>query len=271
MRLILITALVAACAAPAMAHDMWLQPRAFWAPSNALVPVTAYVGHGQSRERWAVADDRLLYLKSFGPRGSVDQRATLRPGALRGDLPIRLAGDGTHVLVLESGHAVSNLPAIRFNDYLKEEGLVPAQRLRAARRQTNTTGREIYSRRAKTLIQVGPLSGPQPQVTRPLGQTLEIVPDQNPYALAAGRPLAVRVLYQGRPLSGATVKLTNLESDAKPVAIRVTDAKGRAAFTMPRQGLWQLNTIWTRPITGDLRGDFDTTFASLSFGYPVSR
>ena len=268
MRPILLAAIASLLSSAVQAHDMWLQPRLFWTPSNPLALITAYVGHGQNRERGQVADDRLKLLKSFGPGGAVDHLATLRPGALRGDLPIRLNGDGTHVLVLESGHAVSELPAIRFNDYLKEEGLVPAQRLRASARQTNMPGREIYSRRAKTLIQVGRLSGAQPQVTRPVGQTLEIVPEQNPYALPPGRPLTVRVYYQGRPLPSATVKLNNLEADAKPVATRVTNAAGRAAFTLPRKGIRQLKVIWTRPINGDRRGDFDTTFASLSFGQP---
>lgn len=268
LRLALAFSLIAGCAT---AHDMWLQPRVFWAPPNALIPVAAFVGHGKARDRWTVDDSRLLVLRSVGPRAAVDQRATLRPGALSGDLPIRLVGDGTHVLFMESGHAVSDLPALRFNDYAKEEGLTPARRQRELARKTGEPGREIYSRRAKTLIQVGRLAGPQPQVTRPVGQTLEIVPERSPYELRPGQALPLKVLYHGRPLTGATVKLTNLDADDKPVATRLTDHAGRVAFPVPRQGRWQLNVIWTRPITGDPRGDFDTTFASLSFGFPSAR
>lgn len=267
MRSILLAVAVSLAAGAAQAHDMWLQPLRFWIPPDATVPVSAYVGHGKNRERWTVADNRLLVLRSLGPTGAVDQRARLRPGALAGDLPIRLTGNGTHVLVLESGHAESNLPALRFNDYLKEEGLTPAKRLREATRRTDAPGREIYSRRAKALIQVGPLSGQQPQVTRPVGQTLEIVPERNPYATAAG-PLPLRVFYNGKPLAGATVKLTNLDADDKPVATSLTNAAGRVAFNLPRRGKWQFNVIWTTPITGEPRGDFDTTFASLSLGFP---
>jgi hypothetical protein len=37
----------------------------------------------------------------------------------------------------------------------------------------------------------------------------------------------------------------------------------------PRQdGEWLLNVVWTRPLVGDPRGDWDTVFSSLTFGYP---
>jgi uncharacterized GH25 family protein len=81
----------------------------------------------------------------------------------------------------------------------------------------------------------------------------------------------VRVLFEGRPLPGALVKLTNLDADEKPVAMQRTDAAGRAVFTAPRSGSWLLNVVWTKPISGDRRGDFDTTFSSLTWGYPVER
>ncbi len=98
--------------------------------------------------------------------------------------------------------------------------------------------------------------------------TLEIVPERNPYNLGPARKLPLLVYYEGRPLPGALVKLTKLEQDAKPAAVQRTDGAGRTTFNVPRQGKWQLNVIWTKPISGNPKADFDTTFSSLSFGYP---
>lgn len=224
------------------------------------------VGHGQARQRWAVSNDRVLMLRRMGPDGAADLKGALRQAG-GADLALPFLTPGVHVLSMASSHAQSELPATRFNDYLKEEGLTPAARLREAEGRTRSSGREIYSRRAKSLVLVGsPSAADDAKVTRPLGMTLEIVPDRNPYTLKAGERLPVRVLYEGRPLAGAKVKLTDLDSDIKPLAILKTDDAGRAIFAVPRSGRWLLNVVWTRSIKGDPRGDFDTTFSSLTFG-----
>ncbi len=169
---------------------------------------------------------------------------------------------------MQSNHATSELPAIRFNDYAREEGLVPILAARKAAGKTNSPGRERYSRRAKALIQVGQASAAnQAFATRPIGLKLEIVPDRNPYALGANRMLPVHVLYNGRRLPNATVKLTNLGADERPVAIAVTDQRGQARFRVPTTGAWLLNVIWSEPVRNDPKVEFDTTFSSLTFGY----
>ena len=255
-----------AIAAPAQAHDFWLQPRSFNIPVASPDPTIIEVGHGPFRTRWSGALDRVVMFRSVGPGGSIDRRGDLHPNSDR-DAVLTFNSPGVHVLAFESTHAVSNLPSIRYNDYIKIEGLTPAIAYRARTHTADTPGREIYSRRCKALIQVGAPGGAQPQLMRPLGLTLEIVPDRNPYTLAPGQVLPVHVLYRGHPLAGALVKLTNLEFDVRPVAMHLTDAAGRTAFDVPRTGDWLINVIWTEPIKGDPNGDFDTTFSSLTFGF----
>lgn len=271
----LVTSALAALlvAGPVLAHDFWILPNPFWVAPGGVTAASMQVGHGQDNERWNVDVRRVLMLRSVGPGGAVaDRLAEVRASGLGRDTPLRFAAPGTHLLAMESTHAVSELPAIRFNDYLALEGLTPAQIQRQRTRTTDRGGREIYSRRAKALIQVGPYSAAgQAHVTRPLGLTLEIVPESNPYGLRAGQPLAVRIYYQGRLQPGALVKFYDLSADAEPVATVRSDAQGRAVFRMPARGSWLINVIWTRPITGDPRGDFDTTFSSLSFGLPPAR
>ena len=272
MRLVWLSLAALAWGAPALAHDFWLQPRSYWPGTDGVTPVSIQVGHGPDRETWGADPSRVVLLRSLSSSGLVDRRAELRGAPQGGDATMRFAGPGAHVLALQTSHAESELPALRFNDFLKEEGLTPAIQLRQKTRTTQKPGREIYSRRAKALVQVGPVTpADTARVLTPLGLSLEIVPERNPYALRPNEPLPVRVLYEGRPLAGALVKLTNLAADAKPLQTRLSDAQGRAAFVVPRSGAWLINVIWTKAIAGDPRGDFDTTFSSLTFGYPPGR
>ena len=266
---VLIVAALAVAAGPVAAHDFWVQPRIYHVAPGGPVPLTLQVGHGPDRQRWLTDVARVLRFRAKGPSGWTDLKPALKPGGEL-DATVSFRVPGAYVLALESTHAESDLPAIRFNDYAKVEGLAPAIAYRERTRSADTNGRETYSRRGKALVQVGPASAADdPRVTTPLGLTLEVVPERNPYTLREGEPLPVRVLYEGRPLAGALVKLTNLAFDARPLETRLTDAAGRASFEVPRTGAWLVNVIWTKRITGNPKADFDTVFSSLTFAFPA--
>jgi uncharacterized GH25 family protein len=112
------------------------------------------------------------------------------------------------------------------------------------------------------------IAQPQQRVTEPVGLQLEIVPEVNPYQKPQPATLPVRVFFEGQPLPGALVKLTDLREDASPYETQLTDRNGRAIFEMPQTGSWLLNVIWTKPLSSAEKTDFETVFSSLSFGFP---
>lgn len=257
-------------ASSVMAHDFWLQPTQFWLTPETVTPMTLQVGHGPFRQRSPIASRRITRFEAIAPNGAAtDLRRELHLSASTGDCDLRFQAPGAYVLVLETDdRAQSHLPAIRFNDYLNVEGLTPALDRRQRTHRMDAMGSENYSRRAKSIVQVGrPDATSQAQVTKPLGLPLEIVPEQSPYAEPRPPSLPVRVLYEGQPLAGALVKLTNLEHDAAPFETHVTDRAGRASFAMPKEGSWLLNVIWTKPLPRSSDTDFETVFSSLSFGF----
>ncbi len=260
--------LVCLVASPLVAHDFWLQPAAFWVRPGAALPVTFLVGHGPARERSTIAPPRITQFRATGPRGAVDRADDLvQRGA--SDAVLAFASPGTYVVSMATSNASSNLPAARFNEYASAEGLTNVLAFRRAQGQTNSPGREFYSRRAKALIQVGaPAVAAQPHVVTPVGLSLEIVPLRNPYAMGNASHLPVRVMFKGKPLAGAFVKLTNLDDDAKPSETHRSDATGVASFRARRSGQWQLNVVWSEPIAGNRSADFLTVFTSLTFGFP---
>lgn len=225
-----------------------------------------YVGHGADRQVWNVASSRIATLRSVGPNGTEDARAALGGSATAGRGAFQFREPGVYVIALESNHAVSALPAAQFQTYARDEGLTPILRHRAQSRTTREQGREIYSRRAKAIVQVGGAGvSPAPYITRALGMTLEIVPERDPTTLSGASHLPVLVHYRGAPLSGARIVLRNLQDDARALVTHTTDREGRAVFAIPGAGEYLLNVVWSRPLQGDSRAEYETIFSSLSF------
>lgn len=268
----MVGAFAAAMVGAAKAHDFWIQPDSFAVAPGGSVKIALLVGHGRYREVSLIPAQRLTAFELRDAAGVHDRRGDLRLGAANAQTVVKLDRPGLNLLSLATDGTYSELPSLRFNDYIKVEGLTPAIEYRARMGQNDALGREIYSRRAKALIQVGPANAQaQAIAVRPLGMSLEIVPERSPYDPNGAEMLPVRVYFEGRPLPGALVKLNNLEFDARPVETRLTDAQGRASFRVPRVGAWQMNVIWTKALKNDPRADFDTTFSSLTFGFSGDR
>jgi hypothetical protein len=173
------------------------------------------------------------------------------------------------VVLATDNQARSDLPAGQFNDYLRAEGLTPALVARERAGLMRTEGSERYSRHAKSLVQVGALQQ-RSHVTEAVGLRLEIVPEIEPYAQPRSAQLPVRVIFEDKPLTGALVKLSSPINNAIPAVSRLTDDHGRAVFEMPSQGEWLLHVTWTKALPSTDEADFDTVFASLTFGLPGS-
>ena len=269
-RALLAAGVLAAACGPraASAHEFWIQPDRFWLPAGATTPMTLQVGTGTERQRSQLPPRRVLRFDATASDGQAsDLRPALTLGAPTADGALSFARPGAYVVTLRSdANAQSHLSAARFNAYAQEEGLTPALEARAARGLQAIDASERYSRQTKALVQVGD-GGGQDVVTRPVGLTLEIVPEVSPYVLPRPAVLPVRVLYEGRPLAGALVKITDLARDATPVEQHRTDGEGRAGFAMPGAGAWMMDVVWTRPLV-DEGVDFETVFSSLSFGFP---
>jgi uncharacterized GH25 family protein len=257
-----------------LAHDFWVEPGEYWVSAGASTSMTLQVGHGPYRERSPIPARRITQFQAIAPDGTkIDLHDRLQLGGVTKDGDFSLHESGTYVLVLQTDdRAQTHLPSIRFNDYLKAEGLTPALEQRARLHRMDADGSERYSRCAKSFVQIGPVSAgsqeSQDQINKPVGLPLEIVPEVNPYRVPRPTTLPVRVLYEGQPLAGALVKLTDLSQDASPFEVHVSDDKGRAIFPMPRSGTWLLNVIWTKALGPSDETDFDTIFSSLSFGFP---
>ena len=269
MRLFLFSAIIfAGFSSPAIAHDFWITPQSYQIKKQGAVPVSIMVGHPKDRSRWALNPHRVISLKSISEDGIADHQERMDTLLPNGDLLLSFKQPGTHLMMIETTSAKSILPAETFNDYLKEEGLTPIAADRERKDAQNKEGREIYSRRGKAIIQIGELDKDAANyVTRPVGMTLEIVPETNPYALSADEPLTSITYYRGKPIEGVTIGLISLDTEAGLVAVKKTNKKGEVTFKRPETGQWMLHAVWSDPLEDTTQADYDTIFSSLSFGF----
>jgi uncharacterized GH25 family protein len=248
------------------AHEFWVQPGEFEIAPGAVLSVALQVGDADMRQPSPIPLHRITRFDAIGPSGEAfDVRASFAATAKR---DVVLDAPGTYVLALATDNrAYSRQSAQRFNVYLETEGLTPALEHRARTQQTHVDGFERYSRAAKSIVLVGePSVQSQPHVTKPMGLPLEIVPVVNPYGEPRPTSFPVRVVYDGHTLAGALVKLMNLEQDLVPVQARRSDTMGLATFSMPQTGSWLVSVVWTKRLDSSSEADFETIFASLTFG-----
>jgi hypothetical protein len=279
----LVAGAVVLLAAPAAAHDFWIDPSTFTPPVGAVVAVRLRVGERHAGEPVPRDPERIVRFELVGPLGDAPRKEKV-PG-FAGWEPAgqaRPTAPGLHALVYRSTPVPITLPAEKFEAYLAQEGLDAVLAARAARGDRAEPGREIYSRCAKALLDVGggaaaagsrpagatSSSGPR-AADRPLGLTLELVAERDPYRLAPGGELPVRLLYRGEPLAGALVMAIPADEPTAPLSAR-SDRRGGVAFRLGRGGRWLVKAVHMIPAPAGSGADWESLWASLTFAVPAA-
>lgn len=250
---------VAVCGARLHAHDMWIEPATFAPDAGQVVGVRLKVGQdlmGDPLPR----DPRLInefVVQDPAGRQPLVGRDGSDPAGF-----FRIAAQGLLIIGYRSNPSAIEQTADKFNQYLKEEGLDAIAALRARKNLTGAKARELFSRCAKSLVVSG---SPSPaQGDRALGFTLELVTEQNPYALNAGQELPVRLLYEGRPLAGALVVAMNRLHPSEKLTAR-SDEAGRVRFRLQKSGMWLIKAVHMVEAPAGADADWVSYWASITF------
>jgi uncharacterized GH25 family protein len=265
-----LSAALASTLAPSLfAHELYLHPSTFYAEVGDRIALALEVGHafaGSPVERRPGHLRRFVWLDAGGVAREV--------GGVDGAVPAGWLVDASAGLVTVSyeSHAMRHeLPADRFESYLREEGLAGALALRRERGEAEAAGRELFSRCAKTILEVGGREAPAAPVARVLpampvvGCPLELVPDAGVLDTAAA--VGVRVLWQGRPLEGVLVRATRAGDQAPSHAVR-SDEGGWVVLALG-DGAWLVHAVHMTPLeraaAAAAGADWQSVWASLTF------
>ena len=244
------------------AHDFWIEPSSFRPAVGSELSVSLRVGEHFRGEPVPRADSRIVKFVLASASGETPI------GGLPGVDPagfVRIASPGFFVIGYRSNRSPITLEPEKFEKYLSDEGLNDVLKSRAARREGSKPGNEVYSRCAKSLI-AGNGAG-SAGFDRVLGLTLELVAESSPLELSPGGTLRLRLLYEGRPLSGALVKAIALEDPDNTASAR-TGRDGRVSFRLPRKGVWLAKVVHMVPAPRETGADWESLWASLTFEIP---
>jgi uncharacterized GH25 family protein len=261
-----LVAVAAFILAPALlAHDFWIEPTSFRPEVGSLVGLSLRVGEGFRGDPVPRRNQRIVKFVTVSPAGaetSVDGVPGRDPAGTA-----RVAAPGYVLVGYRSNTASHELPADKFESYLKEEGLEKVSEARARRGESQKPSKEIYSRCAKALLDAG--GGGAAGFDRALGFRLELIPEKAPKELSSseGGSVPVRLLYEEKPLAGALVVAMSRDDPGKRLTAR-TDQSGRAVFALPRGGVWLVKAVHMVPGPAESGADWESLWASLTFEVP---
>ncbi len=257
----------------AAAHDTWLVASKNVVTLNEPVRIALATGEVFPTSEAAAKPERVAgFVAAHG-----EASRKIEGYAVEGnDLAATVSFDqpGAHIVGISLHANFIELEPQHFEEYLVDEGATDALEKWRKRENPAQPARELYTKHAKTLIEVGnsPTAG---GFARPLGHTLEIVPLNEAFACSVGSAQRFRVLFEGKPAAGVRVSAGHEGLPAHTfVEHAMTNADGEVTFKLGRAGLWFLRTHVIRPLPEPEAGptdpqgrkaDWESFWASVTF------
>lgn len=249
------------------AHDTWLVPAKYHCTPGETITIDIATGMSFPASEVPVDEDRVKRFEAIhGEQRIQPESYAVADEALRATLSIPEGDEakGTWVAVCSLNPRLIELSADDFNEYLLHDGLARIYKLRERESLLENDAVEKYTKHAKSLVQVGGLIDNNP--TRPFGQTIEIVPEVNPYSLKQGDSLAVKVHFRGKPLAEAEIAWTY---DGKEgfAGSATCGENGAASIPLDQAGAILLRTIHMEHMQ-EQDFEWESHWASLTFEVP---
>lgn len=246
-------AVVCAGACSAGAHDLWLEPETV-PGANKSDDLALHLRLG---DQFKTAEERPLqkdHVARFDLFSDRVRRRDLEAAGQEGQAPAaRVRREpGALLAVVDRTPRPITMERDRFNRYLEEEGQEAALAWRAQHGQGDQSGREVYTRYLKALVQDRDPAGSIPSTLykRRVGQRLEILLENDPGRIGTDKRLTVKVLFEGKPLAGAKVFAYRRGAGGgqEPAAAltEITSAQGLAEFKLDQAGLWLVRLVHVR-------------------------
>ncbi|MFN0135956.1 MAG: DUF4198 domain-containing protein [Phycisphaerae bacterium] len=265
LRQYLITVLALAVAPNALAHEFWIEPSTYRPTTERVTRISLRVGEKMKGEAVPRNTRRIVRFDSIlgDVKKPVPGEDGVEPaGFMRFDKP------GLHTVLYVSSSLDIEIEPAKFESYLKEEGLEAISAERAKRGESDKLGREAYARSCKSLLLVG--GEGRDAKDRAHGLPLELVAEQNPYAMKPGDKLTVTLLLDGKPPEGALVVGMHRDALDKQPSAR-TDSAGKATLQLDHAGEWLVKAVYMKRAKDGGNVEWESTWAALTFELPKSR
>ncbi len=246
-------------AAPALAHEYWIEPLQYRIASGDDIRARLKVGQNFAGDNLPFLPDRME------EAGITNGAGTVPLAGMIGDLPAisETAGPaGLHVLHYYSRPTtLTHTDFARFEKFVRDAGDGHTLELHQARGLPQTGFIEAYTRCAKTLVQVGAEGGSDVLT----GIPLELLAEANPYALKPGGPeLPVRLFWLGEPLADTQIAIFRKGDEPEIAKVR-TNGDGRAMISIGDGETFLLNAVRIIPRDDETSIVWHSYWASMTF------
>ena len=235
-----------------IAQEYWMQPEKFIVKPGEKLVIDLKAGENFIGEPWS---PELNAIEDAHSVSLMDKDS----GRIR--YPSKV--EGTQVLSLQTNNVFLESDPAKFNDFLKGAGLDDALYLRQQKNMLTLPAKENFSVHTKLIVQIGEkLDEGYKKVE---GYPIEIIPLKNPYALKIGDKVRFKILFQGKPVFGARVKVWNRNNNRTTIQNIYTEKDGTIEAIISAPGPWMVSVVSMVP--SKLAGaDWQSYRGSLVFG-----
>ncbi|MEX2233443.1 MAG: DUF4198 domain-containing protein [Cyclobacteriaceae bacterium] len=244
------------------AHEFWLEPDKFYFAAGESAKVSLKVGENFIGEAWKVTTARIVRMEQHVGKQLYDLKKLLKDEATD-PIQVVLRGEGSHILVMESNTAFIKMDGEKFTEYLVEDGLDDVLYQRKKAETSGDSATEYYSRHTKLLLQTG--SKTDDTYKKVCNLPVEIIPDKNPALLKKGDPIAFKILFEGKPLFGAKVKVWNRYNHRTSVQNIFSQQDGMIETHVSNPGNWMVSVVKMVP-SKNPKAQYRSYWGTLVFG-----
>jgi len=246
------------------AHEFWLNPDKFIYKHGEKINIRFFVGENFEGENWKGNNEKIQSLKLY--YGGVSDDISESLGEEKGDsVELNILDEGTHMIAFNSTNSYIEIDTSIFNNYLKDDGLYNAIEYRKTHNETDSIGRELYQRCAKTLIQIGNIKSKTFSVIT--GMPLDVIPVANPYSLKNSDSLSIKILFRNVPLTDALVKIWHREKGNTDKSEFLTNENGEIRFPVTTSGKWMASIVKMTRLPEEEKAQWQSYWGNLTWGY----
>ncbi|MGR3839847.1 MAG: DUF4198 domain-containing protein [Cognatishimia sp.] len=251
---------------PALTHEFWIAPENYQVELDQ--PIIADLINGQEFNGGVLAwyDNRMA--RAEVQAGGTTTQLTGRLGDLPAINTVATV-PGLHVIAVETAPS-----ALTYREAEKFANFVEHKKLPVDPNSQDYPFREVYTRHAKALINVGQDSGSD----MAMGLVTEFVALENPYQDDMSDGFDVQILYLGAPRADAQIEVFQMDpKGAITISLLMSDKDGRATVPVRPGHRYLLDSVVLRKpdpasiadIGGPRDVAWETLWAAMTFEVPA--
>jgi uncharacterized GH25 family protein len=246
----------------AQVQPFWLQPDKFSYKTGEELKLNFSTGEDFIAEPIDAKISSIEKLELHTLEKITDLKTSFKEGK-KDNLSVQLSNEGTYIISLQSAPAFVETESVKFNAYLKDNGLDDALHYREQNHQSDIPGTELFTECAKLIIQTGGKG--DATFKKSTGLPLEIFVEKNPCNIKVGEMVRFKVMFRNKPLFGARVMIWNRADNRTTRQPVYTMKDGTIEARISSNGPWLMTVLTAIPST-EKNAAWQVYRGSLMFG-----